>query len=214
MGFGGDAGGLPHALQLFGSLAQALGVQQWTGSHQTKSRRSTAGSPIKLLAPGLEHQGLHLGMAPHPKGNALSSLEVVTQAIGEFREGMGKIGAKVGDRPLRAPAEAIPDFCSGLLGLHKQHKAGVIAVGQQQGHRTRFVKACEIPKIAVLAEGVFTIGVMHHHRRRRNHRRHSTELLKKTGPALGKDRHQRAAWSATVARQFDRAPPTAVGRAD
>ena len=89
MGFGGDAGGLPHALQLFGPLAQALGVQQRTGRHQAEGRCSAAGRPIELLAPGLEHQGLHLGMAPHPKGNPFCALEVVGQALGELRKGMG-----------------------------------------------------------------------------------------------------------------------------
>ena len=155
---------------------------------------TAAGGTIQLSCPGLQHQGLHLGVTPHPEGNALSALEVVGQELGQLRVWMGQVGAELGHRPLTAPTETCPHLSTGLLGLHKQHKAFPLRpVGQEQGHGIGLIEAGEIPEITVLAKGPFAISVVGGQGRRRNHRRYAAKGLQEASTArgidLGTDQH-------------------------
>ena len=60
-------------------------------------------------------------------------------------------------------------------------------MGQQQGHRIRFIETSEIKEVTVLAERPLAISVMGGQRGRRDHRRSRTELIEETLPPAGVD---------------------------
>ena len=72
--------------------------------------------------------------------------------------------------------------------MDKQHKALTFrTMGQQQGHRIRFIETCEVEKIAVLAERPLAVRVVGGQRCSRNHGRRCTQLLKEALTPAGVD---------------------------
>ena len=156
-------------------------------------------------------------MLAHPEGDALGPLQISRQPLGQLLAGMGQVGPEFRNRAFTAPAEAVPHLGAGLLGGHKQHEALPFwPVGQEQGHRLRFIETGEIPEVAVLAEGPLAIGVVNRQRRRRDHRRCPTELGKKAPTPLGKGRRigHGAQFSSPGRDQSGAATGPGVGRDD
>ena len=60
-------------------------------------------------------------------------------------------------------------------------------MGQQQGHRIRFIETGEVEEVAVLAERPLAIGVVGGQWRCRYHRRSRTKLIEKALPPAGVD---------------------------
>ena len=180
-----DATGLPHPRYLLGLLAQPQLMQDRAGGHQTHGRLAAAGGAIELTRPGLQHQRLHQGMAPHTKGDRLGPLQIARQPLAQLTERMGQMGAEPLHRPLHTPAEAVPHLRRRIPGLHEQHERVLRTVRQEQRHRPRLIEAGEVPEIAVLPEGMLHIRVVGHQRRRRDHRRRAAEAMQKTVAPVG-----------------------------
>ena len=166
-----------------GLLAQPQPMQDRRRRHQPQGRLAGSGVTVELSPPGREHQRLHRRMTAHPKGNGFSPIEKLRQPGTELIERQGDVGPIPLHSPLGAPAEACPHLRRRILGVDKQHKALTFrTMGQQQGHRIRFIETCEVEKIAVLAERPLAVRVMGGQWRRRDHGSGRTELIEEALP--------------------------------
>ena len=163
-------------------------MEERAGRHQTQGRRTAAGRPIELAGPGLEDMGFDLGVLAHPEGNALGTAQVVREPFGQLLTGVGQISAKALHGTFTAPTEPHPDLGAGFLGLDEEDEPFPLGpVRQKEGDGVGLIEARQIPEVTVLAKRPLAVGVVGHQRSGGNHRGGTTEGLKETSTALGKD---------------------------
>ena len=188
MGFRGNARRFAHAADLLGALAQPQGMQQRAGRHQAQGRRTTTRRPIELAGPGLQDMGFNLGVLADPEGNALGTTQVIREPFSQLLTGMGQVSAKALYGAFTAPTEPHPDLGAGFLGLDEEDEPFPLGpVRQKEGNGVGLIEARQIPEVTVLAKRPLAVGVVGHQRSGGNHRGGTTEGLKETSTALGKD---------------------------
>ncbi len=172
MGQRGDLPGAAHHGKLFRGFKQAHLMHNGPPVDNRVRRLQILARAFAQFFEGVEHNLIGIGIFTLGEVDRVQTVEQLIQLLVDFAERQRPVDAKLRRRGLLAQTASKPDLSGKIANPVEQHAmvVGFIAFNQHQ-QRFRFVKAGEVPEIAVLPVGIFRICTAHRFRCGENQRR-------------------------------------------
>ena len=178
----GQRGNFARAAQhfnLFSGFKQAHLMHDGPPVGQRGGRFQILARAFAQLVERSKEDGIRVSVFALRVVDRIKAIEQLIEMLVNLRERQRAIDAELLRRGLLAETATKPDFSGFVAHAVEEHAVvvGVIAFDQHQ-HRFRLVKTGEIPEIAVLAIGVFTVCAAGRFRRGKDQRRATRNHLR------------------------------------